>query len=141
MSERDDELDVLTARLEVAEATAERLAREADHWRAQADGSEAERSRLLASLRDEQRQRAEIDAALGLTVAPLDTVVREIRRLQEQQAAAEPEGEPDWEPVDLVALPSPEDLPAGYLMRVVRWALAQVEGIDDLCERVCGVDQ
>jgi len=87
-----------------------------------------ENARLLASFREECRQRAEIDAALGLTVAPLDTVIAEIRRLQEHQAEPEPEGEP----VEIVSLPRPEDLPAGILVGYLRWGLRQAHGISEL---------
>ena len=102
---------------------------EASALTARLEAAEAENSRLLASFREECRQRAEIDAALGLTVAPLDAVIAEIRRLQEHQVGPE---EPEGEPVDLVALPRPEDLPAAYLFRVLRWGLRKAHGISEL---------
>lgn len=95
----------------------------------------AENRRLLASLHEEQRQRAEIDAALGMAVAPLDAVIAEIRRLQEGQ----PEPEPEGEPLDLVALPRPDDLPAAWLFRYVRYGLEQTEAMTDLVDRISGV--
>lgn len=105
MTEHDDELDAMTRRLEAAEA---------------------ENARLLASLREEQRQRRAIQHALG---APDD--------------AESPDGSPrggvqPGEPIDLVALHRPEDLPAGYLFRVLRYGLEQIDGASGLCERVCG---
>ena len=116
MGEHDDELMALTKRLEAIEA---------------------ENGRLLASLHEERRQREEIVTALAVAPgAPLDAVLAAI---QDLQLGSEPEGEPADVPLDIVAYPKPEDLPAGYLMRVLRWALAEIEGVTDAADRISGL--
>jgi len=47
-------------------------------------------------------------------------------------------GEHDGEPLDLVALPRPEDLPAAWLFRYVRYGLEQTEAMTDLVDRISG---
>ena len=45
-------------------------------------------------------------------------------------------GEHDGEPLDLVALPRPEDLPAAWLFRYLRYGLEQTEAMTDLVDRI-----
>ena len=63
------------------------------------------------------------------------SMIEQLKRAAERS----PDPDPDDSPaLDLVALPRPEDLPSGYLFRVLRWGLEQVDGIADACEQVCG---
>lgn len=144
MTEHDDELDLLTRRLESAEAEAARLrdslgqvAREAIEAREAVLCLEVENRRLLASLNEEQRQRRAIEDAAGTVVGActLDELLRHLRQIRQDamdHAMCGPLGRVELAPVSgsalaqSVALPRPEDLPAGYLFRVLQWGMDHI---------------
>ena len=83
--------------------------------------------RTEAAMHEERRQREEIVGALDLSPgAPLDAILRRIESLTEAE-----QGEPDGEPLDLVALPRPADLPCGYAFEVAEY-------VSDLADKLMG---
>lgn len=135
----EQELTALIVRLEVAEDQAENLL--AENRRLQSLVNEnpqleemrrlkEENYRLTGALAEEQKQRGEIDRAIGGTCQNARRTISEllvaIGELREQ--AENPDDQPS---LNIVVREKPEDLPAGYAFKVAAYVLDRAAELEE----------